>query len=117
MSASVHPSAINPITNSTDSRVPRMTGLPASTSALSAMRDWSVMVDEPLIYRLILLRLGRSPQDAEELRAGRLSDERRRRRKRFLGSFVDPLVSFVLNLNTKDAKECTKDRDGASSAL
>jgi hypothetical protein len=54
----VHPSAIKPITNSTDSRVPRMTGLPASTSGASAMRGCSVMVDWPLFSRLTLLQPG-----------------------------------------------------------
>src|SRR5260370_19799656 len=48
MSASLHPSAIRPITNSTESRVPRTTGLPASTAGSSAMRGCSAMIDRPV---------------------------------------------------------------------
>src|SRR5258706_4657044 len=55
MSASLHPSAIKPITNSTESRVPRMTGLPTSTSGAIAMRGCSVTVDGHSAFRLLTL--------------------------------------------------------------
>src|SRR5215211_6018842 len=53
MSASVHPSAIRPITNSIEMRVPRMTGLPANIVESSVMRVCSAIMDHSLLHPTI----------------------------------------------------------------